>query len=169
MPDRAEQSKRSLGVTGRAPGTIQAVSDDVRAIEKLIYDYAERIDAGDFEGVAELFRHGRIQAGVGLVFEGVESVLGLYQSTTRLHEDGTPRTRHLTTNVVVEVDHDGLIATARSYFTVLQQTDRLPLQAIVSGHYLDSFQSAQQRWSFDTREIHIDLAGDLSDHLLFEL
>ncbi|MEO6628345.1 MAG: nuclear transport factor 2 family protein [Aquihabitans sp.] len=144
------------------------MSHDARAIEKLIYAYAERIDAGDFEGVAELFNHGRIQAAPGMVFEGAAAVLGLYQSTTRLHGDGTPRTRHLTTNVVVEVDDQGLIATARSYFTVLQQTDHLPLQPIVSGHYCDSFRNAQQQWHFDTREIHVDLAGDLSDHLLFD-
>ena len=34
--------------------------EDSRIIENLIYLYAERIDAGDLEGVAELFSNGEI-------------------------------------------------------------------------------------------------------------
>ena len=67
------------------------MSHSDRAIENLVYAYAERIDAGDLAGVGELFRHGRIQAAPGIVFEGAEAVQGLYDSATRLYEDGTPR------------------------------------------------------------------------------
>ena len=35
--------------------------DSARQIENLLYTYAERIDAGDFEGLADLFHHGRIE------------------------------------------------------------------------------------------------------------
>ena len=79
------------------------MTDNAREIENLVYTYAERIDAGDLDGLAELFRHGRIQAAPGMVFEGTDQVLRLYQGATRLYEDGTPRTRHVTTNVIVEV------------------------------------------------------------------
>ena len=34
--------------------------DAAREIENLLHTYAERIDRGDLEGVAELFEHGRI-------------------------------------------------------------------------------------------------------------
>jgi 3-phenylpropionate/cinnamic acid dioxygenase small subunit len=143
--------------------------DNAREIENLVYAYAERIDAGDLAGVAELFRDGRIEAAPGVVFEGVDAVRGLYESATRLYDDGTPRTRHVTTNVTVEVDDDGATATARSYYTVFQQTDELPLQAIIAGHYRDTFHRVDDRWTFDTREMFVDLTGDLSHHLLFEL
>ena len=143
--------------------------DTAREIENLIYAYAERIDAGDLAGVAELFRHGRIQAGPGMVFEGIDQVRGLYASATRLHDDGTPRTRHVTTNVAVEVDDDAGTAAARSYYTVFQQTDVLALQPIIAGRYHDSFHRVGGEWCFDTREIFVDLTGDLSQHLLFEL
>ncbi|MGB6058428.1 MAG: nuclear transport factor 2 family protein [Microthrixaceae bacterium] len=146
-----------------------STSDDSRLIESLIYAYAERIDAGDFAGVGELFRNGRIQAAPGLVIEGDEAVVKLYENSTRLYDDGTPRTRHVTTNVVVEMDDAAATAAARSYFTVFQQTDELPLQAIIAGHYGDSFHRVDGHWCFDTREIFIDLTGDLSKHLLFEL
>jgi ketosteroid isomerase-like protein len=142
--------------------------DNAREIENLMYTYAERIDAGDLAGVAELFRNGRIKAGPGIVFEGAEQVLGLYNSATRLY-DGTPRTRHVTTNVTVEVNDNGDTATARAYYTVLQQTDALPLQPIIAGHYCDSFHRVSGKWCFDTREMFVDLVGNLSHHLLFEL
>lgn len=143
--------------------------DDDRAIENLVYAYAERIDAGDLAGVAELFRNGRIQAAPGVVFEGAEQVQGLYESTTRIHGDGTPRTRHVITNVAIEVDDDAGTAAARSYYTVFQQTDELPLQPIIAGHYHDTFHRVDGEWCFDTREMFVDLTGDLSHHLLFEL
>ena len=145
------------------------MSDSDRAIENLVYAYAERIDAGDLAGVGELFRNGRIQAAPGIVFAGAAEVKGLYDSATRLYEDGTPRTRHVTTNVAVEVDEDAGTGTARSYYTVFQQTEELPLQPIIAGHYHDTFHRVDGEWWFDTREMFVDLTGDLSHHLLFEL
>jgi 3-phenylpropionate/cinnamic acid dioxygenase small subunit len=143
--------------------------DDARRIENLIYAYAERIDAGDFVGVAELFRHGRIEAAPGVIIEGADQALALYERTTRRYDDGTPRTRHMTTNVAVEVSDDGATASARTYYTVFQQTDELPLQPIISGRYHDTFQQVEDEWRFDTRQMFVDLTGDLSQHLLFEL
>ena len=35
--------------------------DSAREIENLIYLYAERLDAGDLDGMADLFRYGRIR------------------------------------------------------------------------------------------------------------
>jgi 3-phenylpropionate/cinnamic acid dioxygenase small subunit len=145
------------------------MSDNDRAIENLIYRYAERIDAGDLAGVAELFTHGRIQAAPGIVFEGAEQVRSMYDSATRLYDDGTPRTRHTTTNVAIETDDEAGTAAARAYYTVFQQTDELPLQPIIAGRYADTFHRVEGRWWFDTREIFVDLSGDLSHHLLFEL
>lgn len=143
--------------------------DNARQIENLVYAYARRIDAGDLAGVAELFSHGRISSG-GAVFEGAEQVLRLYEGATRLYDDdGTPHTRHLTTNVAVEVDETAGTATAHSYYTVIQQTDALPLQPIIAGHYQDTFHRVDGDWWFDTREMFVDLTGDLSHHLLFAL
>ena len=145
------------------------VPDNSRAIENLIYAYAERIDAGDLAGVAALFRHGRIQAAPGVLIEGEAEVRNLYDSATRLYSDGTPRTRHTTTNVAVEVDDAAGSGTARSYYTVFQQTEELPLQPIIAGHYHDSFHRVDGEWHFDTREMFVDLTGNLGHHLLFNL
>ena len=53
-------------------------ADLAREIENLLYAYAERIDSGDLDGVAELFTHGRIHGveggGPETVFEGRDKV-----------------------------------------------------------------------------------------------
>jgi 3-phenylpropionate/cinnamic acid dioxygenase small subunit len=147
--------------------------DSAREVENLIYTYAERIDAGDLDGVGELFTHGRIlsrpNAPPEETFVGREAVAALYRGAVRIHEDGTPRTRHVTTNVIVEVDDSAGTAHARSAYTVFQQTSELKLQPIVSGRYHDTFQRRDGRWWFDTRTMFIDLVGDMSCHLLIDI
>ncbi|TMK54946.1 MAG: nuclear transport factor 2 family protein [Actinobacteria bacterium] len=150
------------------------MADDSRSIENLLYTYAERIDAGDLEGVADLFAHGQITAQADTTtaqrFEGRDEVLGMYEAATRLYEDnGTPHTKHVTTNAIIDVDERAGTAVARSYYTVFQQTDALPLQPIIAGRYHDTFKRIDGAWWFDTRTMFVDLVGDLSHHLLYEL
>jgi 3-phenylpropionate/cinnamic acid dioxygenase small subunit len=149
------------------------MADPAREIENLLHIYAERIDAGDLEGVADLFAHGRIQAAPEAppeqTFEGRDRVLALYRGSTRIYDDGSPHTKHITTNSIIEVDDGANIGSARSYFTVFQQVDDLVLQPIISGRYHDSFQRIDGRWWFDTRIMRVDLVGELSRHLRYEL
>ena len=106
------------------------MSDSARLIENLLYTYAERIDAGNLEGVADLFAHGRIvaspEAPMETVVAGRDEVLGMYQSSTRLYPCGTPRTKHVTTNAIIETDDDAGTAAGRTYYTVFQPARRLP-------------------------------------------
>lgn len=145
--------------------------DDRAAITDLVFGYAERIDAGDFEGVADLFRHGEVSAeGSDVVHRGYDAVLGMYTAATRRYEDGTPRTKHVTTNLTIDVDEAGGTATARSYFTVLQAVPGLlTLQPVIAGRYRDGFERAATGWRFASRHMIVDLVGDLSHHLLYEL
>ena len=139
------------------------MSDDWHAIETLIMTYAERVDLGDYAGVADLFDGATYRSALGddvMVQDGRDAVLNTYP-------DGTPRTKHVTTNVMVEVDGD--TATARSYYTVMQQTDVLPLQPIICGRYHDSFTKQSGEWRFADRLIFSDLIGDLSQHLLVDV
>ena len=147
--------------------------DSARQIENLMYTYAERIDAGNLAGVADLFANGRIVASpdapVETVVAGRDEVLGMYQGSTRLYPCGTPRTKHVTTNAIIEVDDDAGTASARSYYTVFQQLDDFPLQPIITGRYHDTFHRVGGEWWFDQRTMLVDQLGDLSRHLLFEL
>ena len=144
-------------------------ADPARQIEHLIFRYAECIDAGDFDGVADLLA----EATVGGIDDpdgvhGREAVSRLFSTTTVRHEDGTPRTKHVTTNVIVEVHEDGTSATARSYFTVLQALPGMALQPIVAGRYRDRFALGPAGWTFTERRFGVDLVGDVSRHLSAE-
>ncbi len=144
------------------------MTDHARAIENLLYTYAERMDLGDYEGLAELFRHGKITSPVGGETVGYEEVLAMYQNTARIYADtNTPRTRHVTTNLIIEVESD-VSASCRSYFTVVQATPELPLQAIISGSYHDELHRVEGQWLFKNRTMLPDLLGDLSQHLLYD-
>ena len=147
------------------------MADSGRDIENLIYAYAERLDAGDLDGVAELFAHGRI-CGIEngppeTVFTGVADVRQMYEMATRLYDDGTPKTKHNTSNVQVYVDDSAGTARSRSYYAVTQATPDLPLQVIVTGHYHDTFHRVDGAWWFDTRTMFVDQVGDMSHHLKF--
>jgi len=147
------------------------MSDAAREIENLVYTYAERIDAGDLDGVADLFAHGRIRGMEDgppeTVFEGTTRVRQMYDMATRLYDDGTPKTKHFTTNVRLDVDEDAGTARGSAYYCVTQATPDLPLQVIVTGHYRDTFHRVDGAWWFDTRIMFVDQVGDTSHHLKF--
>lgn len=144
--------------------------DDTRAIEHLLYRYAEHMDDGDFAAIGALFACGRIVApALGLVYEGAEAVRALYEASARRYADGTPRTQHLVSNVRIEIDAGGAGARAWSRYTVFQAVERLPLQAIIAGRYEDRFARDAAGWHFVERILRTDLLGELGHHLLYEL
>jgi 3-phenylpropionate/cinnamic acid dioxygenase small subunit len=146
---------------------VTAANDRVE-IEALVFEYARRMDDGDFAGVGALFAEGSVCAPDGTpLATGAEAVEALYTATTRRYEDGTPRSHHVTSNLAVVIDLS--TATARSYFTVFQATDGLSLQPIVAGRYDDDFARTGGGWRFDRRVMHLRLVGDVSKHLLIDL
>lgn len=145
--------------------------DPYRAITNLVYSYADCIDRGDFEGVADVLAHARVTSeGSEVAWEGRQAVLDLYVTGTRRYPDnGTPHTKHVTTNLVIEVDEAAGEGTCRSYFTVLQSVPgSLPLQPIIAGRYHDRFEVVEGVWRFAQRHMIVDLVGDLSQHLLMD-
>jgi ketosteroid isomerase-like protein len=148
------------------------VDNSYQAIKNLIYTYADRIDAGDYAGLAQLFEHAVITAeAMDDPVQGSDNVEAMYTASTRLYPDtGTPKTKHVTTNVIIEVDEANDTATAKAYYTVMQAiAGSLALQPVISGRYRDEFERVDGVWRFSRRHMFIDLVGDLSQHLLFEL
>ncbi|UUW87102.1 nuclear transport factor 2 family protein [Pimelobacter simplex] len=145
------------------------MSTSERAVERLLYRYADAIDAGDLAALGALFAHGRIAQhtsdGPLTLAEGSAAVEAFYRSLVILYDDGTPRTRHVTTNVVIDVDEAAGTALGAATYTVLQATEGLALQPIIVGRYRDSFRRVEGEWWFDTRAMSVDLTGDLSRHL----
>ena len=138
----------------------------VAQITALIAAYSDSIDSGDLEGLADLLAGAGFGAGEGPLASGRDTILEIYRRTVRIYEDGTPRTRHLVTNLVIDVDPGGTTASARSYWTVLQATPDIALGPILSGRYRDRFSQVEGSWSFAERRIVTDLVGDVSHHML---
>jgi 3-phenylpropionate/cinnamic acid dioxygenase small subunit len=135
-----------------------------RVIENLIVTYAELVDAGDFAGVGTLLADATFTGGAGSV-RGGEAIEKMLHDNVIVYDDGTPRTKHVITNLVIEVDDEADEAVARSYFTVLQAVPDLALQPILSGRYHDRFERRDGQWCFVERRVQSDLVGDVSRHL----
>ncbi len=138
-------------------------------VRNLLGRYCERIDAGDFAGLGALFAHGRLATDDGTVLAtGADEVAEFYRRGTRLHGE-TPRTKHLVIDTVLEPDAEDSIV-ARSSYLVLQAVDgAVPLQPIIAGRYVDTFERAEDGWRWAERRFTVDLLGDLSNHLAYEL
>jgi SnoaL-like domain len=135
------------------------------AIANLLGRYAEAIDAGRLEQAAELFANARVKVGEGQELDSA-ALLAMWKSLIVLYPDGTPRTKHVITNLIINVDEAHGAASVRSYYTVFQKTDDLPLQAICAGRYDDTFERADDVWRWKYRDYSLlDLIGDLSRHL----
>ena len=146
------------------------MSDAAVQIQNLIYRYAELIDLGDFDALGNLLGGAEVGAGGSAdSLTGHDAVVAMFTSSTRRYDDGTPRTKHVTTNLIVEVDEEAGAATCRSYFTVFQQVPDLALQPVIAGRYHDRFVRYDDSWRFAERRFYIDLVGDLSQHLLAPL
>jgi ketosteroid isomerase-like protein len=140
------------------------LTDDVEAIHALIHEYAELIDLGRLDAVAALFTHGTWSSpGRGAPLRGAEQVRRAYDGV--MLYDGIPSTKHVISNVTIEVADDGTTANARSYFTVMQGRPDFALQPVIAGRYHDRFERVDDSWRFADRQIIPDLIGDLSHHL----
>jgi hypothetical protein len=142
------------------------MADAHEQIRNLLGRYCALMDAGDFVGLSQLFSDATLADEHGNVFAtGADEIKRMWDAQTILH-DGSPRTRHITANPVIDVDVDVDVATCTSSYIVFQGIDDFPLQPIASGRYADTFGCDDAgRWRWTQRRYAIDHAGDLSHHL----
>lgn len=135
-------------------------------ILNLLYRYCELMDGGRLEEAAALFRHARVKVSGTAGFAAEAEMLELWRRHVIIYPDGTPRTKHVVSNPIVEIDETGQRAKVRSYYSVYQATEDFPLQLIAAGRYHDEFERVDGRWRFAWRDYTLfDLQGDLSRHL----
>lgn len=135
-------------------------------IANLVYQYAEHIDSGNLDAAAELFAHARIKLQDGREPVTHHEILALWRQVMILYPDGTPRTKHLINNPIIQLDRAAGQATCRTYYTVIQGLEDFPLQVIASGRYHDEFERVDGRWRFSFRDYSLlDIPGDLSRHV----
>ena len=144
-----------------------SIAEDRTAITDLIYRCAEMFDAGDFDGVGALLGRADFGGARTPKMSGAKNIAGLFAMSTRRFPDGTPLTRHLVLNLIVEVADDATAA-ARSTFCVVQATDEVALQPIVVGRYRDRFARDDDGWYYTERIADVEMLGDVSQHLLVD-
>ena len=132
------------------------------AITNLLYRYAELIDGGQIDRIGtELFSRAEFIVASGAPTIDGPAMARLLKKLVIIHGDGTPMTRHVITNPVVEVDESKGTATCRSYYTVFQK-----LNPIAMGRYDDRFARFDGEWCFTQRDYSmLDITGDVSEHL----
>ena len=153
---------------GCAPPCDRHTVNDDDELRGLVVAYAERLDAGDLDGVAALFERGQFRSTrsgqLGPPRVGTAAVRAMYNSVA-IYDDGTPRTKHVLGNIEVACDRSQGTGTAACTFTVMQAAPAGPLRAVLAGRYHDRFTFADDRWWFAERVVHPDLMGDLSSHM----
>ena len=139
-------------------------------IRNLLAEYCDLVDAGDLEAVGLLMADASLHTLDGTeIARGAQGVTDLYRGIVKIHEDGTPRTQHVVTNVHLTPQDDGTVE-AQSVFLVLQATDQLPLQPVITGRYVDLFaRDAHGGWRFARRAFGPTLTGNLTQHMEIEL
>lgn len=135
-----------------------------QAITNLIYRYAFLVDDGDFAGLGTLFADGQLTLNNAPAAIGADAVERFAHASLRIHNDGTPGTRHVISNVIIEIDDDALAAHAEAYYTVFQALPDFPLQPIACGRYQDRFVRHGDRWIYKEKIVRTGLMGDLSRH-----
>ncbi|MBT2586475.1 nuclear transport factor 2 family protein [Arthrobacter sp. ISL-95] len=136
--------------------------DAESAITRLIYTYCHRLDGADLAGAAALFEKARWQLSPEVVCQGAEEHLAALQ-VIRVYGDRLG-TRHVVSNLLIDVAEDGETAKSVSYVDSIQVTKDFPLQLIFQGRYLDSFVFEDGAWRFQERVVDADGVGDMSAH-----
>ena len=139
---------------------------DILAIQNLVYRYTWHIDHGDFAAMAALFARAVVILDPAGTFDcDPKGLEGVFREYVRVYADGTPRTRHVTTNLIIDPEGDDQ-ASSSSSVVVFQQTDALALQPIIVTRNLDRFVRTEGEWHFSERRIEMNFLGDLSAHMM---
>ena len=139
-----------------------AMTDSVKQITDMMFRYAELFDTGRFDEFAAMFEHGtwhKAEFGTAAARRWIDDNVQLY--------DGLTHTKHVTTNVVVNVDEQAGTAEATAYVTIFQARPDFPLQPIFCGRYRDRLARIDGQWWWTERAVAGDLYGDISRHVKY--
>ena len=94
-------ARREAAAAPTERGTVRSVADRDE-ISALVYRYAELLDGGDLDGVTDMFADATWRsAATGAALTTREEVRAVYDRI--ILYDGSPRTRHLMDNLIIDV------------------------------------------------------------------
>jgi ketosteroid isomerase-like protein len=137
------------------------LSDDIVAIEQVLYRYCFAVDQGTAEDVAALFHESAVLMPIYAGDPPVKGRVAIREWYTNYHKTlraSVDHLRHCVSNPVVEVS--GAEATAQCYLTAdsVSKASRKPSR--VAGYYRDKLVKEGGRWLFKEREIHVHYATE---------
>ena len=127
-------------------------------IENLMARYCRTYDEGDLDSYAELFRHGTISG-----MSDHDEIVAFHRENVFFY-DGKPQTRHVVSNIEIEIDEEAGTADGRSYLTCYQALPDYPFRPLFVGSYIDKFARIDGEWHFADRQFEMHLLGDISRH-----
>ena len=128
--------------------------EDVKAIERVLLTYGRALDALDLETYASLFaRNGEWSGGLGTATGGPAGVLAFMKKNLGgggPRPEGAPRSYHLMSNFVIDVDGDR--ATSWSRWTFIRPGTENSPAISVYGIYEDTLIRENGAWKFLRRK-----------------
>jgi len=136
---------------------------DADEITRLVHSYVRLLDGGDVNGVVALFEFSTWRSlPNGSVLRGSEEVRPVYENL--LAREGGLQTKHLITNLSIDVEPGATTASSHCYWTVLRSAPGEPIGITLSGQYTDRFEKFDGHWRFVDRLITTDRTSDPPDH-----
>jgi hypothetical protein len=133
-------------------------------ITRLLHEYCAGVDTGRLGDTARLFEKGSWFVTPEIALTGTKAVQDVFEANIILY-DGVPRTRHVLTNIRIDLSDDRTTARAFSYLVVHQAMPGEMPAIIFQGAYDDTFRCTDGAWHFHERHLQTDGIGDMSKHL----
>ena len=143
--------------------------DSYRAIENLIYDSMWMIDNEQEEAMIRTLHKDCVH----ITPPGMNEMPAINQAewASKVHRRWGPdrrnRTKHIVSNIRIEVDEQAGTASARTYLTIVQGVPEVgfPLQPIFCGTYHDTFKRNEEgKWYYATHRLVEDMMGETCNH-----
>ena len=141
------------------------VAADAEAVRALVVTYAERLDAGDLDGVAALFGTRCCDRPARAARLSCRGGAPDVRPGGPLHERDASHPARAEQRRGDPRPVGGARAASRCVFTVFQARPGSVLGPVLAGRYDDRFERVAGEWRFTERVITPDLVGDLSDHM----
>src|SRR5687767_2700968 len=118
------------------------------AVHNLLARYAECVDTADLDGLGVIFERAVFTHEGGTREYRGQEIHELFRKWIHVFDDGSPHTRHVITNILVDVDEDAGTAHARSYCTlVIPSTGgNASPRVVATGSYRDEFRRFEDGW-----------------------
>lgn len=131
-----------------------------RACERLIIEYARRVDFGEASRIAELFVADGVWTGVDLRLDGRDAIREWFTEREALDRRVS---RHVHTNIAVELEVGGDRARAESYLVNYRHDRRGADRAMPApgdipkyvGECRDTFARTDEGWRFASRDVAV--------------